>query len=156
MNLTPTSADRHRLEAVGGIDYRASMALRVVAAFIERQGKVLLAQRPANKARAGFWEFPGGKVEPGEEDATALRRELAEELGVDARVGEALGVSRYRYDAALEIELHLYRVELTARCEPKGLEAQATSWRALGEIAEERLCEADRPLLRQLLRASSE
>ena len=130
------------------------MALRVVAAFIERNGKVLLAQRPPNKARAGFWEFPGGKVEPGEGDAAALRRELAEELGVEATVGEALGVSHHRYHANLEIELHLYRVEITAACDPKGLEAQATSWLALGEIAEEVLCEADRPLLRDLVSAA--
>ena len=60
--------------------------LRVVAAALfDDSGRVLIAQRPAGKHMAGWWEFPGGKVAPGESDAQALVRELREELGVDAQ-----------------------------------------------------------------------
>lgn len=55
---------------------------RVVAAVVTREGRYLICQRPAHKRHGGLWEFPGGKVEPGESDADALRRELREELGV--------------------------------------------------------------------------
>ncbi|EBW2264519.1 NUDIX domain-containing protein [Salmonella enterica subsp. enterica serovar Hillingdon] len=58
--------------------------LDVVAAIIERDGKILLAQRPDHADQAGFWEFAGGKVEPGETQPQALIRELREELGIDA------------------------------------------------------------------------
>ena len=64
--------------------------IRVVAAVISRGDKLLVCQRPAHKRHGGLWEFPGGKCEPGESDSDAIRRELAEELGVEAvAVGEA-------------------------------------------------------------------
>ena len=56
----------------------------VVAAIVRREGRILAVRRPAGKPLAGYWEFPGGKVESGESLAQALRRELAEELGMDA------------------------------------------------------------------------
>lgn len=58
-------------------------SVRVIAAVIERDGKLLVCQRPAHKRHGGLWEFPGGKLEPGEDDETAARRELAEELGLE-------------------------------------------------------------------------
>ena len=61
--------------------------VRVVGAVIERDETVLMAQRPEGRRHAGLWEFPGGKVEPGEDDATALARELLEEMGVASVVG---------------------------------------------------------------------
>ncbi len=61
--------------------------MRVVCALLRRDGRVLLTQRPAGKASAGLWEFPGGKVRPGESEQDALARELREELGIDARIG---------------------------------------------------------------------
>lgn len=63
----------------------------VVAAVIERDGLFLAARRTRPAALAGLWEFPGGKVEPGEDDAAALIRECREELGVEIAVGEAVG-----------------------------------------------------------------
>jgi 8-oxo-dGTP diphosphatase len=57
--------------------------IRVVAAIVEREERVLIALRPPKKRHGGMWEFPGGKVEPGETDLDALRRELSEELGLD-------------------------------------------------------------------------
>ncbi|EEX0647584.1 CTP pyrophosphohydrolase, partial [Escherichia coli] len=62
--------------------------IEVVAAIIERDGKILLAQRPAQSDQAGLWEFAGGKVEPDESQQQALVRELNEELGIEATVGE--------------------------------------------------------------------
>lgn len=56
--------------------------LRVIAAVIEKDGKFLVCQRPPHKRHGGLWEFPGGKLEPGEDDEAAARRELAEELGL--------------------------------------------------------------------------
>jgi 8-oxo-dGTP diphosphatase len=65
----------------------------VVAAAIVREGRVLAARRSRPEALAGGWEFPGGKVEPGEDDPVALARECAEELGVAVAVGPRLGVA---------------------------------------------------------------
>lgn len=59
------------------------IVLVAAVALIDRDGRVLLAQRPAGKSLAGLWEFPGGKVEPGESPETALIRELHEELGIE-------------------------------------------------------------------------
>ena len=63
--------------------------VEVVAAVIERpDGRFLLAQRPAGKVYAGYWEFPGGKVEPGEALAAAIARELHEELGIEVEIAD--------------------------------------------------------------------
>ena len=64
-----------------------SEMIRVVAAIIEQEGRVLICQRPAGKAFVGKWEFPGGKMRPSETPRQALERELREELGVSARIG---------------------------------------------------------------------
>jgi len=61
----------------------AKIVLVSAAALVDRDGRVLIAQRPEGKAMAGLWEFPGGKVEPGESPEAALIRELKEELGLD-------------------------------------------------------------------------
>ena len=63
---------------------------QVVAALIWREDKILICRRPANKARALLWEFPGGKLEPGETPAQCLERELMEELELRVHAGEAL------------------------------------------------------------------
>lgn len=61
------------------------LVLVVAAALIDADGRVLLAERPAGKSMAGLWEFPGGKVEPGEKPETSLIRELREELGITVK-----------------------------------------------------------------------
>ena len=68
-------------------------AVHVVCALIEREGRLLVTRRAPGQALAGFWEFPGGKVEPGETSSEALARELREELGTEAVIGESLGFS---------------------------------------------------------------
>jgi 8-oxo-dGTP diphosphatase len=79
----------------------------VVAAVIERGGGFLAARRTGPAALAGRWEFPGGKVEPGEDDAAALRRECLEELGVRIEVGEAIGPQYTAGGGALLVRTYL-------------------------------------------------
>src|SRR3954449_9192958 len=69
--------------AVTGAEAAKPIVLVSAVALVDADGRVLLAQRPAGKPMAGLWEFPGGKVDPGETPETALIRELAEELGID-------------------------------------------------------------------------
>ncbi len=64
----------------------------VTAAVIKRHGLILIARKKKNKKRGGLWEFPGGKLHPGEKPEDGLRRELKEELGVEAEIGEFVGV----------------------------------------------------------------
>ena len=79
----------------------------VVAAVIEREGRFLAARRIGPAALAGRWEFPGGKVEPDEDDAAALRRECLEELGVRIEVGEAIGPEYTAAGGALLVRTYL-------------------------------------------------
>ena len=69
--------------------------LHVTAAVIEREGRVLVARRRGGDRFAGLWEFPGGKIEPGEAPRDCLRREILEELGLDVEVGASLGEYPY-------------------------------------------------------------
>jgi 8-oxo-dGTP diphosphatase len=82
----------------------------VVAAVIERDGAVLICQRAAGKRHALKWEFPGGKVEPGEESRRALARELEEELGVRAVIGAEITRYPYQYPGRTPILLIFYHV----------------------------------------------
>ncbi|MFI8416946.1 pyrimidine (deoxy)nucleoside triphosphate diphosphatase [Serratia sp. NPDC078593] len=82
----------------------------VVAAIIERDGKILLAQRDTNSDQAGLWEFPGGKVEPGETQPQALTRELAEELGINAQVGAYVASNQWQLTEKI-IRLHAWQID---------------------------------------------
>jgi 8-oxo-dGTP diphosphatase len=124
--------------------------VRVVAALVERDGRVLAARRLANSApRASRWEFPGGKVEPGESEPAALVREIREELGCEARVGALFGRVHHDY-ADIEVELALYRCELSG--EPQLLGVAELRWVPRAELLEMDFLEADRPLLERLAR----
>lgn len=97
-----------------------SVIIDVVAAIIERDGKILLAQRPEGGDQAGLWEFPGGKVEAGESQKAALIRELREELGIEAEVGNYVA-SHKREICGRFIHLHAWHVpafrgKMTAHC----------------------------------------
>ncbi|MBN1824832.1 MAG: (deoxy)nucleoside triphosphate pyrophosphohydrolase [Candidatus Eisenbacteria bacterium] len=84
--------------------------LRVVAGVAFRGGRILVTRRPPGAPYAGLWEFPGGKVEPGESDREALVREFREELEIEPRVGEEIATGRHEYPEKT-VELHFYRVD---------------------------------------------
>jgi 8-oxo-dGTP diphosphatase len=121
-------------------------ALRVVAAVVvDRQGQVLIAQRPPGKWQAGRWEFPGGKLEPGETEAAAVRRELAEELGIRVDAAERLADITHDYpDRRVAIGLWLV---LRHQGDPVGLDGQALRWVAPDSLETCDLLEADLPML---------
>ncbi len=123
---------------------------RVTAAVIIRDGKLLIAQRAAGDRFGGRWELPGGKVEPGETLAGCLARELAEELGVDAEVGEELGSVGHSYGDHT-IELHALRVR-AMRGEIRRAAHDEVRWAAPAEWNRYDFLEADRPLLEILRR----
>jgi A/G-specific adenine glycosylase len=85
--------------------------IEVVVAVIEREGRILLQERPAGGLLAGLWEFPGGKVEPGEGLAAALRREIREEIGVEIEDIRRLTTVRHAY-TRFEATLHAFRCRL--------------------------------------------
>jgi 8-oxo-dGTP diphosphatase len=108
-----------------------SGVVRVAAAVIlRRDGSVLLAQRPEGKPYAGYWEFPGGKLEPGESPAHALARELDEELGISVREASPWIVQEFVYPHA-HVELHFFRV-FAFDGEPHGHDGQAFAWQTPG------------------------
>ena len=123
--------------------------VEVVAAVIERpDGRFLLAQRPAGKAYAGYWEFPGGKVEPGEPLSAALARELHEELGIDVEIAHPWIVQTYAYPHAT-VRLNFFRVRAW-RGEPHGKEDQTLAWQHVSTLDVAPLLPANAPVLRAL------
>jgi len=123
--------------------------VRVAAAVVLRPGgDVLLAQRPAGKAYAGYWEFPGGKLEPGETPRAALNRELHEELGITVVRASPWLVQRYVYPHA-HVELHFFRV-FEWQGEPHGHDNQAFAWQTPGRFDVEPLLPANTTVLRSL------
>jgi 8-oxo-dGTP diphosphatase len=123
--------------------------IRVVAALIESApGRFLVQQRLPGKSRALLWEFPGGKVEPGESDAQALVREAREELGVLLEVAEERFAVRHAYQD-LTVDLHLYAARIVEGT-PEPLGAHALRVATPKEMLRMPFCEADLPLLRAL------
>jgi 8-oxo-dGTP diphosphatase len=122
---------------------------RVAAAVIVRaDGQVLLAQRPPGKVYEGFWEFPGGKLEPGESPRAALDRELKEELGLGVRRAAPWLVQRFVYPHA-HVELHFFRV-FAWDGEPVGHDGQAFAWQTPGCLDVAPLLPANTLVLRSL------
>lgn len=119
----------------------------VVAAVVERGGRVLVSQRGPDGGQAGRWEFPGGKREPGEDDRTALRRELAEELGVDLPVGDMVWRS-----AAGPLELRFYRCGWPPGLRPRALDVAQFRWVRREDLAALRFPPADDALVDALVR----
>ena len=124
--------------------------VQVVAALIRRGDEVLVQQRGPGGARGLLWEFPGGKVEPGEAEAVALARECQEELGVAVEVGARLSAVHHVY-SDLEVDLVLLAARLVAgQPEPRALHAHALRWLPVQQLEELAFCEADGPFIREL------
>jgi 8-oxo-dGTP diphosphatase len=122
---------------------------RVTAALIEKNGKVLLALRKAGKHMGRKWEFPGGKIDPGETPEQALRRELAEELSIQAEIGEFLGSTRYQKHS-LDLEILLYRASQVGGTFLLQ-DHDEIRWVELGEVESYDLVDSDRKLFRSYL-----
>lgn len=119
--------------------------LDVVAAIIEQHGNILLAQRPSGGDQAGLWEFPGGKVEQGESQPAALARELEEELGIIATVGEYVASHRREVSGRL-IHLHAWHVPHYSG-EIRALSHSQLIWCPPSQAFSRELAPADVPLL---------
>ena len=119
--------------------------LVVAGALLDGEGRVLIAQRPAGKALAGRWEFPGGKVDKGESEHAALRRELREELGVEVIAARPFMRLAHAYEDR-DVELSLWIVE-RFHGEPRSLDAQALKWVSPAALAAEDILEADQPFI---------
>jgi 8-oxo-dGTP diphosphatase len=122
------------------------LVLVAAAALVDGEGRVLLAQRPYGKALAGLWEFPGGKIEPGERPEAALARELHEELGitVDAADLQPASFASHAYpDFHLMMPLWVCR---HWQGEPAGREGQALAWVAANDLEGYPMPPADVPL----------
>ncbi|NTZ42136.1 (deoxy)nucleoside triphosphate pyrophosphohydrolase [Altererythrobacter sp. SALINAS58] len=123
---------------------------KVAAAIAMRGGKVLVTRRAAGQKLAGYWEFPGGKLEPGETVETCIVRELQEELGVRSTAGEVLTVSEYIYPGgaisliAIEVLLEDADFQLTVHDDHV--------WIALEELLSIDLAPADIPIAKELMK----
>jgi mutator protein MutT len=116
------------------------MPIRVVASVIEREGRLLVCERPAHKRHGGLWEFPGGKVEPGESDLEAVRRELREELDLD--VVDVAPAEFSILDPGSPFLIAFVPVEIAG--EPRCLEHAALAWVAEEEVGGLALAPSDR------------
>jgi 8-oxo-dGTP diphosphatase len=126
----------------------------IVAAVIIVAGRVLACERSAPPEVAGKWEFPGGKVEPGETEAAALARECLEELGVRVQVGERVGpdVSLAHGRAVLRV----FAVTLLGGDVPRALEHTSMRWLGPDELTSVRWLPADKPIVAELPRLLGE
>lgn len=124
--------------------------VHVVAGVItDKRGRILLARRTEGSDLAGLWEFPGGKVEPGETPEAALARELHEELGIQAIPGAALIDVPQRYPSK-RLRLDVRRIDAWHGT-PKGQEGQALAWVAPDKLTRYDMPPADRPVVAALL-----
>jgi len=120
----------------------------VVAGVIRREGQLLITQRMPDDTLAGYWEFPGGKVDPGEELKAALHRELLEEIGVETEIGEEIHRIVHPYPDR-DVRLYFFDVHIISG-EPQKLEVADLRWVNVEQLMDYQFPEADRPLLNQL------
>lgn len=123
----------------------------VVAALITQDRKLLICQRKHTGPFPLLWEFPGGKVEPGESAADALARELREELGVTAAVGEEVYRTRHRYpEMRDDLLLIFFRARLAGGASPVNLAFERFEWADLSALPQYDFLPADSELIRRL------
>jgi A/G-specific adenine glycosylase len=122
----------------------------VTAAVIQDNGSILIAQRPQNGLLGGLWEFPGGKLEAGEDLTAGLRREIQEELAVEIKVGNSLGVYRHAY-THFRVTLHAFQCSLV-RGKPRALEHSQVRWIRLQDLPDFPMGKLDRQIADSLTR----
>lgn len=122
--------------------------IRVVCGIIFKDDKILLTRRKKGKSLEGYWEFPGGKVEKGETDATALKRELKEELGLEISEPNYFSENKHEY---ITFSIHLVAYKCEAFDDPKKLvDHDKFEWVMVNELGSFNLADADKPLLEEL------
>ena len=131
------------------LSYMLGHKRQVAAAIIEKDSKILIAKRRKTDTLGGKWEFPGGKVEPGETPEACLRRELKEEFGVDTEIGEFFTSTRFIY-YLVPIDLLSYHVRHLSG-EFKTHDHDEIAWVSADKLQEYDLVKADRPIARALL-----
>jgi len=124
----------------------------VLAAVIERDGKLLVTRRLEGTHLSGYWEFPGGKCEPGEGHESCLARELQEELNVRCEVGDEILVTEHAYPART-VRLHFRWCRITG--EPTAVLGQEMRWISRAELGELQFPDADRQLIDLLMKPTS-
>jgi 8-oxo-dGTP diphosphatase len=124
--------------------------VRVVAAVIPREDRYLITQRRPTAVLAGLWEFPGGKVEPDESEADALRREVLHRVGVDVQVGACIARRTHDYDG-YSVDLTLYQATIDATAEPKPVRVADCRWVKSSEFETYRFPAADQATMDLLL-----
>jgi 8-oxo-dGTP diphosphatase len=124
--------------------------IRVVAAVIEKDGKYLITQRRTTAVLPGLWEFPGGKVEVGESDEAALKRELRERVGVDVEVKGRMAQRLHHYDG-YSVELNLYQTSIFRGQEPHALRVADARWVGSAEFEKYPFPAADQATMDLLL-----
>jgi 8-oxo-dGTP diphosphatase len=122
---------------------------RVVAALIFRDDQILVCQRTRHQTMPLKWEFPGGKIEEGEQPRDALRRELNEELGIDATIGEEVARIRHEYKSGSAVELRFYAVR-EYRGELENRIFKDMRWAIRPDLPTFDFLEADLQLVREL------
>lgn len=123
--------------------------LIVTAAVLRRDGRILITQRPDGKRDAGMWEFPGGKLEENESPEEGLRRELREELGLEAAIGSIFAVVHHRYPWGAVLILAYEGRPLSGNV--RNLEVADHRWVLPRELSDHPLLSADRPIVEKLL-----
>jgi len=124
--------------------------VRVAAAVVMREGRVLLTRRPPGGPLGLLWEFPGGKLEPGETVEQALERELREELGVRVTAREVLEVATHDYPHGPAVEVHFVRCDAEADAFAPGPGVHEVRWVAPREVEPAEVLAADRAFLARL------
>lgn len=120
--------------------------IKVVAAILEKEDKILIAKKREGKPLAGLWEFPGGKIEEGETPEESLIRELMEEMNIKVRVNEYVGESIYDYGDGKVISLKGFTAEIIEG-DIKLTDHDEYKWVTLEEICNYRIAPADIPLI---------
>jgi 8-oxo-dGTP diphosphatase len=120
--------------------------VQVVAAILQNEGKILVGQRKPEQSHPMKWEFPGGKVEPGESPEQALRRELEEELGISGATGDVMTRYLYAYPGKAPIELIFFRVRHFSG-EPQNRIFQDLRWQPKFQLAALDFVEGDREFI---------